>query len=247
MAPLNVPSWSERPLDKTLIGLSLVAVTLLGLLEVFSGPQLATRVVLSICYNTSLALGVPSIYELPSSWRGWYSLEIGVEITTAITLGFLVWLLFALVYDAAGILVGLVPSSVTSIVTLTFRFHLHSYALLAVVPVVVAQAVLLARLLDKRWYEQEAERATRRYQKLASIRTSGLGGIEGGLVPTSTSAMITGRGGNGAIFRERNRVDDRSSRGHRRNDSDTEQGTSVGRRTPESELRISPGNSANFP
>ena len=42
--------------------------------EVLSGPQLATRVVLSICHNTSLALGVPSIYDLQSSWRGWYSL-----------------------------------------------------------------------------------------------------------------------------------------------------------------------------
>ena len=105
--------------------------------EVLSGPQLATRVVLSICHNTSLALGVPSIYELPSSWGGGYSLEIAVEITTALTLGLLVWLLFALVYDDAGILVGLVPSSVTSIVTLTFRLHLHSYPVLVVIPIVV--------------------------------------------------------------------------------------------------------------
>jgi hypothetical protein len=135
-----VPSWSDRPLDRTLISLSLVAATLLGLLEVLSGPQLATRLALSLCYKTAVTFGLPWIYELPSSWRGWYSLEIGVEITTAIVLGFLVWLLFALVYDAAGILVGLVPSSVTSIVTLTFRFHLHSYALLAVVPIVVRLA-----------------------------------------------------------------------------------------------------------
>lgn len=212
-----MPSWQERPLDRTLISLSLVAVALLGFLEVLSGPQLATRVVLSICYNTSIALGIPSIYELPSSWRGWYSLEIGVEITTAITLGFLVWLLFALIYDAAGILVGLVPSSVTSIVTLTFRFHLHSYALLAVVPVVVCQAALAARMLDKRWYEQEADRATRRFQKHVQRR-----GVESGPVPLPAAAMITGRGGNGATFRSR--VDDRQGRTHlhRRTDADTE-------------------------
>ena len=99
--------------------------------EVCSGPQLATRVVLSFCYKLASQTGYNAIYDWPSAWRGWYSLEIGVEITTAITLGFLVWLLFALVYDAAGILVGLVPSSVTSIVVLTFRFHIRSFILLA--------------------------------------------------------------------------------------------------------------------
>lgn len=58
--------------------------------EVFSGPQLATRVALSLCFKAATRLGLPAIYDVPSSWRGWYSLEIGVEITTAITLGFLV-------------------------------------------------------------------------------------------------------------------------------------------------------------
>lgn len=106
--------------------------------EVCSGPQLATRIMLSFCYKLASATGYNAIYDWPSAWRGWYSLEIGVEITTAITLGFLVWLLFALVYDAAGILVGLVPSSVTSIVILTFRFHIRSYILLGIIPIVVS-------------------------------------------------------------------------------------------------------------
>jgi len=188
---------------------------------VCSGPQLATRIVLSGCYRAALHSGVPGLYELPASWRGWYSLEIGVEITTAITLGFLVWLLFALVYDAAGILVGLVPSSVTSIVTLTFRFHLHSYALLIVVPVVISQAVVAARVLDRRWYDQESERATRRFQKQAAAAN-----MRRGLVspaPNPSSAVVTGGGAY-------SRGDDRqlSSRTHRAEpDNRSQQGPRV--------------------
>ena len=203
----SLPTWSERPLDKTLILISLCAVIALGLLEICSGPQLATRLVLSVCYQIAMRTGVPVLYDLPSSWRGWYSLEIGVEITTAITLGFLVWLLFALVYDAAGILVGLVPSSVTSIVTLTFRFHLHSYALLIAVPVVIVQAVIAARILDRRWYEQEAERTTRRFKKRAAA--TNLRRRIPQPLPASDFAVVTGGGAY-----SRTRLDERQLQRH---------------------------------
>jgi len=162
----KVPSWEERPLDRTLIGIACLAIVTLGLLEVCSGPQFVSRWVLGGCHRLAEEVGYPWIYDLPASWRGWYSLEIGVEISSAIMLGFLVWLLFALLYDSAGILVGLVPSSTTSVVALTFRFHLNSYTLLLVVPIVIVQALFLARVLDRRWHEQDAERAARRQFKL---------------------------------------------------------------------------------
>jgi len=198
----KAPPWSERPLDRSLVLISLCAVTALGMLEVGSGPQLATRIVLSMCYQLAVRTGLPPLYDLPSSWRGWYSLEIGVEITTAITLGFLVWLLFALVYDAAGILVGLVPSSVTSIVTLTFRFHLHSYALLIAVPAVIIQAVIAARILDRRWYDQEAERTLRRTLKqaaAANLRSRSKGRMKSGSARSLHESGVVS--GGGAYFR----------------------------------------------
>jgi len=141
-------------------------------------------------------------------------LEIGVEITTAITLGFLVWLLFALVYDAAGILVGLVPSSVTSIVTLTFRFHLHSYALLIAVPVVIIQAVIAARVLDRRWYEQEAERTTRRFKKRAAAANMRRRIPEA--LPASEFAVVTGGGAYSRTRSDERQLQRATSRGHSR-------------------------------
>lgn len=198
-------AWAERPLDVGLITISLLAVTFLGSMEVLSGPQLATRVVLGAAYRLANESGIRELYEFPATWRGWYSLEIGVEITASIVLGFLVWLLFALVYDAAGILVGLVPSSVTSIITLTFRFHLHSYILLSICPIVVFNSVIAARILDKRWHDQIEERNLRRYNRhLASFRRHAV-------VPSPSSAVIT-RGGHMVGEPERYRT--LSARGH---------------------------------
>lgn len=154
-----------RPVDTTLAAVALLAVAILGASELCSGPQLSTRLVLGLLWQLAHNLGVAEHYTLLAAWRGWYSLEIGLEISAAIVLGFLVWLIFALLYDTAGILVGLVPATVTSVVTLLFRFHLHSLLLLAVLPAVVLPAVAVARVLDRRWHELEIERLQRRAAK----------------------------------------------------------------------------------
>jgi hypothetical protein len=71
---------------------------------------------LALLWRFAHMFGVTEYYSLLAAWHGWYSLEIGVEIAAAVVTGFASWLLFALLYDTAGILVGLVPASMVTVV-----------------------------------------------------------------------------------------------------------------------------------
>lgn len=165
--------WKDRHLDMGLFSIALFAVLMMGLVETLSAPQLTTRFFLGICHRVAAESGIRNLYEIPATWKGWYSLEIGIEITAAIVLGFLVWLLFALLYDSAGVIIGMVPASVASIITMIFRLRLQSYVLLSIFPIVVFNSLIAARILDKRWHDRMSEKEMRRYHRQAARSARG--------------------------------------------------------------------------
>mmetsp|Transcript_20731 Transcript_20731/g.39416 ORF Transcript_20731/g.39416 Transcript_20731/m.39416 type:complete len:92 (-) Transcript_20731:157-432(-) len=64
-------------------------------------------------------------------------------------------------------------------------------------------------MLDRRWYEQEAERASRRFQKQASAPPTRRGGSGAG--PSSSASInASQREGGGAVYRSR--VEDKDRR-----------------------------------
>ena len=70
-----------------------------------------------------------------------------MEIACALTLAFLNWLLFASLFDVAGIVVGLIPAMATFLGVLVFRFHARGpYFVLALIPLVVVPAIGCAKL-----------------------------------------------------------------------------------------------------
>lgn len=144
----------------------------LGLTELLSSPRLVTRMSLALLWRFAHVFGVTEYYALLAAWHGWYSLEIGVEIAAAVVTGFASWLLFALLYDTAGILVGLVPASMVTVVILIFRFHTRSWALIAALPMVFLPALACARFLDQRMQRSEEEQARARVLKMKAAAYS---------------------------------------------------------------------------
>jgi hypothetical protein len=89
-----------------------------------------------------------------------------------LTLAFLNWLLFASLFDVAGIVVGLIPAMATFLGVLVFRFHARSYFVLALIPLVVVPAIGCAKLLERRMRVKEerrmkARKERRREQRMA--------------------------------------------------------------------------------
>jgi hypothetical protein len=188
------------------VAIALFVLVVLGLTELLSSPRLVTRMSLALLWRFAHMFGVTEYYTLLAAWHGWYSLEIGVEIAAAVVTGFASWLLFALLYDTAGILVGLVPASMVTVVILIFRFHTRSWALIAALPMVFLPALACARFLDQRMQRAEDQQARARVLKLraaaygahAQARRAGSprgGGIGGGSQLESMQNLNGGGGG----------------------------------------------------
>ena len=168
-------SRGRREIDYTLVAIALFVLIVLGLTEFFSSPRLVTRMSLALLWRFAHMFGVTEYYTLLAAWHGWYSLEIGVEIAAAVVTGFASWLLFALLYDTAGILVGLVPASMVTVVILIFRFHTRSWALVAALPMVFVPALACARFLDQRMQRAEEHQARARVLKMKAAAYSARG------------------------------------------------------------------------
>ena len=67
-------------------------------------------------------------------------------------LAFTLWLLFAIAYDTAGVLVGLLPAAGAFAAALAFRFAAHSYSVAATLGGAVAVSAVCARRLDRQWH-----------------------------------------------------------------------------------------------
>jgi len=184
---------NPRTVDGALAAVAVAVLITLGLMELASGPQLATRLLLSLAWRVANRLDIVEYYPLIAAWKGWHSLEIGLELTGAIMLGFSVWLLFAVLFDCAGILIGLVPAGATATVALLFRFHARSVLLPAVVlPAVLVPAAFAAHALDQRWYRSAIVEHVKRihsYQKaIAARRGGGTPTSAGGAASAATSS-----------------------------------------------------------
>jgi hypothetical protein len=81
----------------------------------------------------------------------WHSLErlkIGVDVGASILMAFFVWLLHALLFDIAGMMVGLVPSVITFSAVFSHRVLHHSAGYLIVALVGVACGFAVSRRLE---------------------------------------------------------------------------------------------------
>jgi len=165
-------SASNRKMDTPLVFTASVILCLVLFVELKTSPRkIMRRAMESIEYVFHYAER-GDVHAQMLNWRGWHSLEVGVEIACALTLGFLNWLLFASVFDVAGIIVGLIPAMATFLGVLVFRFHARSYFVLGLIPLVVMPAIGCAKLLERRIRIKEerrmmARKERRREQRIA--------------------------------------------------------------------------------
>ena len=163
----------NRKVDKPLVFFAALILCLVIFVELKTSPRkIARRAMESVEHLFHYVEKGGEVHAQMLRWRGWHSLEVGVEIACALTLAFLNWLLFASLFDVAGIVVGLIPAMATFLGVLVFRFHARSYFVLALIPLVVVPAIGCAKLLERRMRVKEerrmkARKERRREQRMA--------------------------------------------------------------------------------
>ena len=121
---MGMTTSSNRKVDKPLVCVAALILCLVIFVELKTSPRkIARRAMESVEHLFHYMEKGGDVHAQMLSWRGWHSLEVGVEIACALTLAFLNWLLFASLFDVAGIVVGLIPAMATFLGVLVFRFH----------------------------------------------------------------------------------------------------------------------------
>ena len=170
---MGMTTSSNRKVDKPLVFFAALILCLVIFVELKTSPRkIARRAMESVEHLFHYVEKGGEVHAQMLRWRGWHSLEVGVEIACALTLAFLNWLLFASLFDVAGIVVGLIPAMATFLGVLVFRFHARSYFVLALIPLVVVPAIGCAKLLERRMRVKEerrmkARKERRREQRMA--------------------------------------------------------------------------------
>ena len=170
---MGMTTSSNRKVDKPLVCAAALILCLVIFVELKTSPRkIARRAMESVEHLFHYMEKGGEMHAQMLRWRGWHSLEVGVEIACALTLAFLNWLLFASLFDVAGIVVGLIPAMATFLGVLVFRFHARSYFVLALIPLVVVPAIGCAKLLERRMRVKEerrmkARKERRREQRMA--------------------------------------------------------------------------------
>ena len=170
---MGTTTTSNRKVDKPLVCVAALILCLVIFVELKTSPRkIARRAMESVEHLFHYMEKGGEMHAQMLRWRGWHSLEVGVEIACALTLAFLNWLLFASLFDVAGIVVGLIPAMATFLGVLVFRFHARSYFVLALIPLVVVPAIGCAKLLERRMRVKEerrmkARKERRREQRMA--------------------------------------------------------------------------------
>jgi multisubunit Na+/H+ antiporter MnhE subunit len=175
---------TQRKIDTPLVCFALIAFFLVCIVELKTSPRNIARHVLANAEDFFKYMEKEHVHLQISQWRGWHSLEVGLEIAMALTLGFLNWILFASLFDVAGIIVGLIPAFATVFGILVFRFHARSFLVLLLIPMVVLPAIACAKVLEKRMRLKEerrirARREHKREQRMKREQQLANGGIIG--------------------------------------------------------------------
>jgi hypothetical protein len=164
-AMMMASASSNRRVDAPLVFVASLILCLVIFVELKTSPREIARRAMESVEHLFHYVEKGELHAQMLSWRGWHSLEVGVEIACALTLGFLNWLLFASLFDVAGIIVGLIPAMATFLGVLVFRFHARSYFVLGLIPLVVVPAIGCAKLLERRMRVKEERRMKARKER----------------------------------------------------------------------------------